>query len=76
MWCFHSNSCTLGLSSSNLIFREIGRDNEDIWVISSLFLMIFSTIRIKMDYRWIIENFRMIEDVIILREGEEEEIKK
>lgn len=38
--------------------------------------MIFSTIRIKMDYRWIIENFGLIEDVIILREGEEEEIKK
>lgn len=29
-----------------------------------------------MDYRWRIENFKLIEDVIILREGEEEEIKK
>lgn len=37
MWCFHSNSCTLSLSSCSLIFRETGKDNEDIWVISSLF---------------------------------------
>lgn len=29
-----------------------------------------------MDYRWRIENFKLIEDVIILREGEEEDIKK
>lgn len=37
--------------------------------------MIFSMIEMKMCYRWIIDNFRIIEDVIILRDGKEEEKK-
>lgn len=67
----------LSFSNGNLIFREIGKDNKDFQVIFYLFLMIFFIIGMKIYNRWIIgENFGVIEDVIILREGEEEENRK